>query len=717
MADQEKTKLEMLFRMRIIYILFFINGVAILAWILWLQFGVDSAMLRDKAQKSVFERVTIPANRGDVLSLDGRLLATSIPTYKIRMDFAATGLADSTFEKNVGPLSDSLSRFFGDRSAGSYKKMLQGMRAHRNKNRYAVISNKRINHIELARVSKFPLFKLGQNKGGFIVEQINKRIFPHGQMAKRTIGNVNLEGRGTGIEGAFDDDLRGKDGNALMQKISGNFRIPVNNELNVEPQNGCDVVTTIDVEIQDVADASLRRQMEEAGSDWGTAILMEVATGEIRAISNLSRRNGELVEDYNHAIGTSLEPGSTLKLASLIILLDDAGMSLDDIIDTGNGTEYMYGFKVVDTKREGHGKIPLKEVFEVSSNIGFGRAVNDNYRKNQQRFVDKLRDLGMGDSLPIQLRGYAKPVIYDTKDRSWSASALTAMSYGYGMRMTPIQILTLYNAVANRGKMISPLFVKELRQYGEVIASYQTQVIRDKICSDSTLAKARECLEGVVRDGTARRLKTPLYTVAGKTGTAQIALGRHGYYDRSRGGRHYLGTIVGYFPADNPKYTCIVAIKTFRKDGGTNPYYGGSLAGPVFRDIADRVYCSNVAWQPKIAEVKKPTQQLPAVKAGKKIEPEKMLRNVKMKASQINDNGAEYSSYAVFGDTININQRQIASGVMPDVHGMGLRDALVVLESLGLRVKSSGVGKVVTQSPESGAIISRGGSAHITLEL
>lgn len=717
MADQEKTKLEMLFRMRIIYILFFTNGLAILAWILWLQFGVDSAMLREKAQKSVFERVAIAANRGDVLSLDGRLLATSIPTYKIRMDFAATGLADSTFEKNIAPLSDSLARFFGDKSAASYKKMLREMRNNRNRNRYAVISAKRINHIELARVSKFPLFKLGQNKGGFIVEQVNKRIFPHGQMAKRTIGNVNLEGRGTGIEGAFDEVLRGTDGNALMQKISGSFRIPVNNELNIEPENGCDVVTTIDVEIQDVADASLRRQMEEAGSDWGTAILMEVATGEIRAISNLSRRNGELVEEYNHAIGTSLEPGSTLKLASLIVLLEDAGMSLDDIIDTGNGTEYMYGFKVVDTKRTGHGKISLREVFEVSSNIGFGKAVNANYRKNQQHFVDELRELGVGDSLPIQLKGYAKPVIYNTKDRSWSASALTAMSYGYGMRMTPIQILTLYNAVANNGKMVSPLFVKELRQYGEVIASYKTQVVRSKICSDSTLAKVRECLEGVVRDGTARRLKTPLYTVAGKTGTAQIALGRHGYYDTSRGGRHYLGTIVGYFPADNPKYTCIIAIKTFRKDGGTNPYYGGSLAGPVFRDIADRVYCSNVSWQPKIADVKAPVGQLPAVKSGKKIEPQRMLRNIKMKAEMINDDGADYNSYAVFGDTININKRQIMEGVMPDVCGMGLRDAIVVLERAGLHVKATGTGKVTTQSPESGIIISRGGSAYITLEL
>ena len=593
MKKANDIKDDILFRVRVVYILFLLFGIGIILMICHWQYGPRSAELHKQAKKITYQRVSLKAERGDILAVDGRLLATSTPIYQIRMDFGAMGLEDDLFYAEVDGLSRSLSALFGDKSSSSYKSFLVSLRKEANAdrenrtNRYKLISPRRIDFLELAKLKKFPLFKDGVNKSGLIVEHINKRIRPHGSLASRTIGSVNASGVKVGIEGAFDQQLRGTDGVVMKKKISGSFKVPVDDISNIEPINGIDVVTTIDIDMQDVAESALKRQLDIGGADWGSVILMEVETGEVRVMSNLTRKSkGVFVEDYNYAIGRCMEPGSTFKLATLITLLDDAKASLDDVYDADGGESVVGKVKVVDTHPEG--EITLRDIFRVSSNIGFAKAVHDHYADNPGRFVDNISKLGFDRPIGISIRGEGRPTVKRPGERWWDGTTLIRMSFGYALETSQIHTLSLYNAVANGGKMVRPLLVKELREYGQVIRSFPTEVINPKICTKETLIKVQDCLKDVVLGGTGRILKSPYYTVAAKTGTAQIAQGNRGYFDKY-GRRHYLATLVGYFPADNPKYTCIVSVKT----SSNINYYGSSLSGPVFRAISDRVYMSD----------------------------------------------------------------------------------------------------------------------------
>ena len=391
MAEPRKPdiKKSILNRVRMLYILFFAVGVAIAGKILYIQYGPGGESLRSKGERISYERVAIEADRGDVLAWDGRLLATSVPMYEVRMDFAAQGLADSVFRKYADSLAGALATFFGDKSKNAYLILLNRAYSNKSKNRFTQIAPRRVNHLEIKQISRFPILRLGQNRGGFIPVQINKRLLPNGPMASRTIGRVNEAGRKWGVEGAFDSVLRGTDGNMLMQRISGSFKIPVPDALSVAPVDGIDVVTTLDIDVQDVAENALRKQLELGDADWGTAVLMEVSTGEIRAITNLTRKGeGKFVEDFNYAVGMNLEPGSTFKLASLMTLLDDAGASLEEHYDTGDGRMMIGRARVVDS--HACGDVTLREVFEHSSNVGFALAVNKYYKENPRRFVDHL---------------------------------------------------------------------------------------------------------------------------------------------------------------------------------------------------------------------------------------------------------------------------------------------------------------------------------------
>ena len=710
MAREKKRKdikKSILVRVRMLYLFMFLAGVAIAGKILYLQYGPEGAELRAKGEQISYERVAVPADRGDLLSGDGRLLATSIPTYEIRMDFAANGLADSIFNKNVDSLAYRLASFFGDKSTAAYKNLLVTAHNNKSRNRYALVSPRRVNYIELQTVKGFPLFRLGANRGGFIAVQVNRRILPHGTMASRTIGMVNESGTKVGIEGAFDTILRGVDGNVLMQKISGTFRVPVADELSVEPVNGIDVVSTIDPDIQDVAESALRKQLIDFGADWGTAILMEVSTGEIRAISNLTRTaDGRVIEDYNHAIGQNLEPGSTIKLASLLALLDDAGASLEEKIDTEHGRAYVGGATVVDT--HDYGELTLAEAFEHSSNVGFAKIVNKYYADNPGRFVDKLRKMGIDKPMPMQIPGSPDPVMRTPGERWWDGLTLTMMSYGYALRLTPLKTLTIYNAVANGGKMISPVFVRELRQYGETLRTYHTETMVAKIASDKTVEAIRRTMEGVVEHGTAGVLKNPYYSVAAKTGTAQVAIGSSGYTDAG-GGHHYLGTMAGFFPADNPKYSCIVVIKTYRGPGKwDNTYYGAPLAGPVFRAIADRVYVKNTQWQSPVSSAMAKTAEHPPVKAGNNDEVRAVARRFDVPYDAVRRAG-----WVAAGQSDSTGRTVYPvitpeAGVVPSVVGMGLKDAVYLLESGGFVVAFTGAGKVASQSVAAGSNAPRG---------
>ena len=717
MVQEKKTgiKRDILLRVRMLYLFFVLAGVAIFARVLWIQYGPQGDELRRKARRITYERVTIEADRGDILARDGRTLAISIPTFEIRMDFAAAGLADSVFNRDVDSLAYCLATFFKDKSVAAYRNKLVTARRNRKSNRYVRLSPRRVNYIELKQITRFPIFRLGQNRGGLIVEQVNLRLRPHGSLAARTIGRVNQTGTKIGIEGAFDHDLKGIDGNTLMQRVSGSFKVPVPDAENVEPVNGIDVVTTLDVDIQDVAETALKRQLDLGHAQWGTVVLMEVATGEIRAMANLTRKGeGQFVEDFNYAIGMNLEPGSTFKLASLIALLDDAKMTLDDKIDTEGGTARVGKAKIVDSHKDG--VLTLRQVFEHSSNVGFAKAVWEHYQNDPARFVDFICGMGLAKELGMQIAGEATPVVKHPGERYWDGTTLAMMAYGYALRLTPMHTLALYNAVANDGRMVRPLLVRELREYGQTVRTFPTETLVPKICSSETLDKVRGCLEGVVNEGTARVLKSPYYTVAGKTGTAQIAQGRHGYTD-ARGGRHYLATLVGYFPADKPKYSCIVAIKTYYGSGSYHTYYGASLSGPVFRAIADRVVASQVEWQEPISKRYDGKWEGPvSLKGG----PAPQVRRVSSKLSlpvegeRRGRGWVQTRTDSTFVEVIPLEQQ---AGRVPDVRGMGLKDAVYLLEKSGLKVSFRGRGRVVSQSVPPGAEVHRGEVVGIVLEV
>lgn len=680
---------EIYSRSLFLYYVFTILAIMIVGNILYIQYGPEGSELRAEAKNSKnFAFKTTYAKRGDILSYDNRILSTSIPTYHIYMDFMAEGLADSVFKANVGPLAGSLANFFKDKPAKVYLDSMN--KWHREKRRYRRISPRRIDYIELKEVLKFPLYSLGRNRGGFMLDTLNKRFFPNETLARRTIGRINETGTNYGIEGFFNKELKGTDGVTATQKISGNFWMPLKHETNVSPIDGYDVVSTIDIEVQRVAEDALRKQLSENEALWGTAILMEVETGEIRAIANLSQqkdRPTEYVEDYNHAIGKTMEPGSTFKLVTLMALLDDAKASINESVNTEGGRVNIGRAIVVDTKSGGYGTISLKRCFEVSSNIGFAKEINKYYASSPLKFINYLNKIKLGELYDLKIAGEQKPVIRKPGDKYWDGTTLTMMAYGYAIMITPLRTLAIYNAIANNGEYVKPRIVTEIRNKGEVVKEFPKEVIVDKICTDATIAHIKNSLEGVVNEGTARNiLLNNNYRVAGKTGTAQVAKGKFGY--SVNGGKYYLATIVGYFPADKPKYSCIVAIETFRPDGSAKKYYGGSLSGPVFRAIADKVYSQSPEWANSInkpliqkASGDKPTTPIyttPQVKQG--LEKFVTAAATTLKAPVIK---------TINNDTIK--------GV-PNVVGMAVRDAIIILEQKNLYVKFSGKGSIKTQS-------------------
>lgn len=739
MARQQKSQIakDILRRVRWLYFVFLLVAIAIFARVIWIQYGPEGSDLRAKARKITFEWVSIPAERGDILARDGRILATSIPMYEIRMDFAAKGLADSTFNKHVDSLAYCLSNFFKDKPAAAYKRMLVDARNNKQTNRYRLISPRRVDYLEEKQISRFPVFRLGPNRGGYIKETISKRLLPHGSLAQRTIGMTNMSGVKLGVEGAFDDQLKGTDGTSLMQRISGSFKVPVPDAMNVEPINGMDVVTTLNVDLQDVAETALKEQLEDKKADWGTVILMEVATGEIHAMANITRKNpGVYVEDFNYAVGRRIEPGSTFKLATLITLLEDAQMPLDKEINCENGTARV-GARVINDDHP-EGVISLRRIFEVSSNIGFAKAVNEQYGKNPARFVEFIQKMGMGKPLGIDIPGEQPPLIKHPDDkRIWDKTTLVMMAYGYALEITPMHTLALFNAVANNGKMMRPHLVREIQSYGQTVKAFGNEVINPAICSPKTVDMVKECLEGVVSDGTARRiLKNEYYDVAAKTGTAQMAFNNGGYRD-SKGGRNYLATMVGYFPADNPKYSCLVAVKTYYGPGRYNTYYGASLAGPVFRAVADRVYAANSSWhETEDGNSGKIILSADDIKGGKWTELKRVAGKLSIPLKTEGETGewvhvAQHApgnepgnATTEAGVTDSVKPEEIMAEVaetdgdtVPDVTGMGLKDAIYLLESRGLTVAFSGKGTVKHQSVSAGTPAKKGQVVHIKMEI
>jgi len=696
-------KKEIVWRVGVVYAFMLILGLVILAKVLYIQI-VEGNKWREKAQSLTLKDIIIEANRGDILAQDGRMLSSSVPYYEIRLDTRSSGLDSYTFNHKIDSLALCLSRLFGDKSASAYRSEIVNARKHGE--RYHLLKRK-VNYIQLKQMRKFPIFRLGQNKGGFIAVQTNVRIQPHVSLASRTIGYISQSERGNvvGIEGAFDEQLRGVNGIRLMQKLQGNVWMPVNDGNEVEPRDGMDVVTTIDVNIQDVAESALRRQLSINEADHGTAILMEVKTGEIRAITNLERnKNGEYKETYNYAIGESTEPGSTFKLASMIAALEDGYVDLDDTIQTGKGEVTYYDRKLTDTKEGGHGVLTVKEIFEVSSNVGISKIITRHYKGKEAKFINHLYRMNLNEKLGIDIKGEGKPEIKFPGDKLWSGVSLPMMSIGYEVRMTPLQILSLYNAVANDGRMVRPKLVKSIMYHGNVVETFDTDIINSSICSRSTLKKVRSMLEGVVENGTANNLKNKNYKIAGKTGTAQIANRKLGYTDKKR--VSYQASFVGYFPAEDPLYSCIVVVNSPSRD----VYYGNVVAGPVFKEIADKVYATSFDAHEDLYEIAKnidDKEKIPYTKNSYRKE----LKNVLDELDIDYEEGKRISDWVITNrkeDEIILGNRVVTKNLMPNVKGMGLKDALFLLENAGLKVEFHGKGSVVQQSIPSGSRINRG---------
>ena len=654
------------YRMYLVAFTMFVMAILVLVKLNNIQW-VEGEYYRKLAKERTVKNFTIPANKGNVYSADGSLLATSIPEYTIRFD----ALAPSTenFSELLKPLSDSLGKMF-DKSSGHYQTELQ--KARNNKNRYYLIA-RNLSYTDYMRIKSFPLFSKGANKGGLIIEQKTVRSHPIGLVAQRTIGyeRANADGtaNGKGLEFAFKKYINGKDGHRWMQKIAKNQWKPISDNNELEPQDGYDIVSTIDVYIQDIAHHALLKQLEYYNADHGCVVVMETATGEVKAISNLGRANdGSYYETQNYAVAESHEPGSTFKLMDLIALLDDKKIDTNKVYNTYDGIVEYYGKKVRDSKKGGYGKISLAKGFELSSNTVLVQAVYENYKDNPQQFIDRINTYGLNKPLGLQLIGEGKPKIPQPGASNWYGTTLPWMAFGYGVSMTPLQTLTLYNAVANNGRMVKPMFVKEVKEWNKTIKKYDTEVIHEKIASDETLAKVKAILENVVKRGTGSKLYSKDFSMAGKTGTAQANY-------RNKADLHYVSSFAGYFPANSPKYSCIVVVHKPNVQAG---YYGADVAGPVFKRIAQKIYTDSP--------------------------PTNHINNINEQLQSVENN---YDSY--------YKKAQNTSTKMPNVKGMQVMDAVALLENLGLKVKVNGIGKVKSQSLNEGEIINK--NQTIVLEL
>ena len=653
------------------YIVVVLLGLWIMGKAVVLQFNAE---LKEKASKISFDEEELLAKRGDILAHDGRILATSLPYYHLYMD--CTVPADSVFNPGVGKLAAALSNLFRDKSAAAYEKLLRNGR--KQKKQYLRLGDRKISYTELMDVSKFPIFEKGRNRGGYIAEKKDTRTYPYKSLAFGTIGRSNEVGVSVGIEGAFDYALKGTPGKRMVQRIAGGAWEPVNSSTNIVPEDGMDVVSTLDIDIQDAAETALRDQLANSTVfEAGCAVVMEVKTGEIRAIANMRRRpDGTYAEEFNYAIGQATEPGSTFKLYTLIALLEDNKVALQDIIDTEKGRWVYYRTAFTDVTSGGYGTITVQEVFEKSSNVGFAKMAVDYYKENPRQYVDKLYAMKLNEKIGLQIAGEAAPQIRYPGDKLWSGLSLPMMSMGYEVLLTPIKTLTLYNAIANNGRMVKPKFVKELKQGDESITTFSTDVISSAVCSKSTLNKVYSAMEGVIERGTGTHIRDERYRIAGKTGTARIAY--NGGYGRD-GMKKHQASFAGFFPADNPRYSAIVVLYTGETKSN---FYGGTWAAPVFKQIADKIFVSHPEW-------------------AEEVRPE---RGTPMYADLIADN-AEKPLLA-----------KVNSGDLPSVIGRSLKDALFLLENQGWVVSFSGSGHVVKQSLPPGTQVIKGGAIHIELK-
>lgn len=697
-------KRSILVRVRIAFLVVFLFAFAIIFRLTHIQF-LEGGKWQKLAETIGLQYKVVKATRGNIYAADGSLLATSLPFYKVVID--PTIPENDIYKKGIDSLATFLSAHFGDKSPLEYKRKIHDARL--SKKRYVILNRKLINYQEKKAMRAWPIFREGRLKGGVIFEKVDKRFNPFKDLAHRTVGYINEDNYGVGLEYSFNKYLSGKNGEALFQKMAGGSWKPAYNDNDVNPEQGFDIESTIDVNIQDVSQDALLRALQHHKANYGCVLLMEVATGEIKAMANLGRdKNGNYVEKYNYAVGNHglTDPGSTFKLASMMALFEDTKIEPTDTVDTGDGRYLFFNRAIYDTKPGGYGKITMQSAFEKSSNIAVMKKIYEHFGNEPQRYIDYLNKFGLSRPLNFQMIGEAIPYVKNPTDKTWSGISLPWMSIGYELKISPLHTLTLYNAVANDGKMVKPMIVRRVKKADKVIQEFNTEVLNEKICSDQTLEKVRSMLLGVVEQGTANNIRGTVYQIAGKTGTARKL--ENGRYANPR----YYTSFAGYFPAQNPKYSCIVVID--------NPQgfqqYGSDVAAPVFKEVADKIYANDIEMHRFLPSHVRYVENdnLPLIKGGKHNEL-KLLCN-ELRISNHSTNDEEWVLAKPTNKSVQFIPNDLKEDMVPNVQGLTLRDALYLLENRGLEVLLTGEGsRVKSQSITPGTRIIRGNKIMLLL--
>ncbi len=709
MTEQERTKRFVRTFIQFIRLSMLVM-LGVCARIIYLQFFAEEIYHEENGYQT---RKLIPS-RGSILSFDGKPLAESITYYKIYMDL--TVQSDTMFRNHYEALADSLSALFGDRSGKEYRKHLNMYREGKLKKdgksrynrRYAPLGDRALTYSEVERLKTFPILSAGEFGGGRIIEQEDKREHPYGTLARKVVGSINSLGEGSGLEKSFDVRLRGTEGSRKYQRQAEGRWIPVQGIKYTPAVDGIDIRTTIDLSIQEASEKALREQLLESPElEGGCVIVMDVHTGAVRALANLKRESGgKFTESYNYATGHPTEPGSTLKLSCLLAILEDGYATLDTPVDGFNG-EWRYGksqTKFSDTRAGGYGKMTVKTAFEHSSNVAFSQLAVRYYEKNPNAYLERIHSMKLGDKLNLEIGEDASSTFHAPGDGVWSETTLPMMGIGYGVMLTPLHTLTFYNAVANEGKMMKPYLVEAFSKDGMDIETFEPTVICASICSKKTIAEAKKALRGVITDGTGKILDNDRYHVSGKTGTAQMAFrdGKNMVYKDAAGNRIHQASLAGFFPSEDPQYSCIVVLYTGKTKGN---YYGASWAGPVFKKVADAIYATHADWSEPLRPEGVVSPDRPSIAAGRISGLNAALHALALEGvpaadketGWITSEGRDSSGRHL------ISELAVEKGVMPDVRGMGLRDAIYLLENEGYKVSFTGHGRVQTQDPAPGA--------------
>lgn len=705
-------KRDILVRVQLSFLAVIVVSTAIIAKVVYIQF-VEEEKWQKIAEENALDYKVTKAIRGDIYAENDALLATSVPSFKLSLDPMIA--SDSLYKNGIKVLCDSLSKHFKDKTPEEYYRKINDARLA--KRRYLVLTTRPINYYEQQRLAKWPIFNKGQRRGGVLFEKISKRTYPFAGLAERLIGRIDEKGSGiVGLEKSFNDTLAGINGEALYQKIAGGDWKPIQTNSRIRPIDGYDIYTSIDVNMQEMASKALEDRVITTDADFGTVVIMDVKTGYVKAMANLSRTKTDSTfsERYNYAIGDygSIDPGSTFKLASALALFQHTDVKLNDTVETGN-RRFRYADAIMTDDGPG-GRLTVQQAFEYSSNIGVSKLMNKYFNQTDPQrnlLIDYFEKLWLAKPLNFQIVGEAQPIIKRPKDPTWSGVTIPWLSIGYECKVSPLQILALYNGIANNGKLMKPQIVKEIRKADRRIKQYAPIILNQQMCSPEALRKAKTILRGVVQRGTARKINTKAYQIAGKTGTSQKVVNRGG---RKIYAKIYKTSFVGYFPADNPKYSCIVVIDNPRKGKRS----GGGIAAPVFRKIADQLHARDV-------EMRQMSSSGTFTMADVSNFPRKHIGHKKDLNVIAKELGVVSVDSSGTMDWVRPLRRKIAvqwqkhslsSKGVPNVIGMTLRDALYVLENRKMKVSFAGRGRVKSQSVMPGASIPSDGKILLILK-